>query len=135
LPGNAKRCVIFPEDVIAVDRFAVHVREPQRSVAPPRSFAEDQALGKRGRTGAWLEQPHDLSVRLTERSCERLEPGASPAAFAEGLVFGEGPRWRDGSLWLSDMHGEAVYSITSSGKMTQRLALPGKKPSGLGFPS
>ena len=62
-----------------------------------------------------------------------LEPGGAPAAFAEGLVFGEGPRWREGSLWLSDMHGEAVYSITDSGVMTQRLALPGKKPSGLGF--
>jgi sugar lactone lactonase YvrE len=62
-----------------------------------------------------------------------LETGAIPAAFAEGFVFGEGPRWRDGSLWLSDMHGEAVYSVSSSGEVTQRLALPGKKPSGLGF--
>jgi sugar lactone lactonase YvrE len=62
-----------------------------------------------------------------------LEPGAVPAAFAGGFVFGEGPRWRGGTLWLSDMHGEAVYSIVSSGEVTCRLALPGKKPSGLGF--
>jgi sugar lactone lactonase YvrE len=62
-----------------------------------------------------------------------LEPGAVPVAFADGFVFGEGPRWRDGSLWLSDMHGEAVYSVAPSGEVTRRLALPGKKPSGLGF--
>ncbi len=42
-----------------------------------------------------------------------LDPGAVPALFAEGFVFGEGPRWRDGTLWLSDMHGEAVYSVAS----------------------
>ncbi len=62
-----------------------------------------------------------------------LEPGAVPTFLADGFVFGEGPRWRDGALWLSDMHGEAVYSTTMSGQKTMRLALPGKQPSGLGF--
>jgi sugar lactone lactonase YvrE len=57
----------------------------------------------------------------------------APALLAEGFVFGEGPRWRDGRLWLSDMHGEAVYSTTLEGKTTLELSLPGKKPSGLGF--
>jgi sugar lactone lactonase YvrE len=53
--------------------------------------------------------------------------------LADGLVFAEGPRWRDGRLWFSDMHGEAVYTTTPAGETVRQLALPGKKPSGLGF--
>jgi sugar lactone lactonase YvrE len=55
------------------------------------------------------------------------------ALLADGFVFGEGPRWHDDLLWFSDMHGEAVYTLTLSGDVTRRLELPGKKPSGLGF--
>jgi sugar lactone lactonase YvrE len=62
-----------------------------------------------------------------------LESGAVPKLLADGFVFGEGPRWHDGRLWLSDMHGEAVYTTTLEGKTTRQLSLPGKKPSGLGF--
>jgi sugar lactone lactonase YvrE len=56
-----------------------------------------------------------------------------PVVLASGFVFGEGPRWRDGLLWFSDMHGEAVYTTTGAGDVQRRLQLPGKKPSGLGF--
>jgi sugar lactone lactonase YvrE len=62
-----------------------------------------------------------------------LEPGAVPTLLADGFVFAEGPRWRDDKLWLSDMHGEAVYTTTLTGQTTRQLHLPGKKPSGLGF--
>ncbi len=62
-----------------------------------------------------------------------LEPGAAPALLAEGFIFAEAPRWRGGTLWLSDMHGEAVYSISSSGEQALRLGMAGRKPSGLGF--
>ena len=59
--------------------------------------------------------------------------GGSPALLADGFVFGEGPRWHDGLLWFSDMHGEAVYTTTLDGVIEKRLELPGRKPSGLGF--
>ena len=58
---------------------------------------------------------------------------SEPVLLADGFIFGEGPRWHDGMLWFSDMHGEAVYTVTLSGDVTRRLHLPGKKPSGLGF--
>ena len=35
-----------------------------------------------------------------------------PEVVVDGLAFGEGPRWRDGRLWFSDMHGKAVKSYT-----------------------
>lgn len=62
-----------------------------------------------------------------------LESGTVPVLLASGFVFAEGPRWRDDTLWLSDMHGEAVYTTTLTGQTTMRLELTGKKPSGLGF--
>jgi sugar lactone lactonase YvrE len=56
-----------------------------------------------------------------------------PTLLAEGFVFAEGPRWHEGRLWFSDMHGEAVYGTTLEGRTTLELSLPGQKPSGLGF--
>jgi sugar lactone lactonase YvrE len=62
-----------------------------------------------------------------------LEPDVQPALLADGLVFAEGPRWHDGRLWFSDMHGEVVYTVTLAGETSRVLNLPGRKPSGLGF--
>ncbi|MGE2712426.1 SMP-30/gluconolactonase/LRE family protein [Mycolicibacterium litorale] len=56
----------------------------------------------------------------------------APTRLAEGFCFGEGPRWFEGLLWLSDMFGEAVHTVDLSGSTTT-LALPGHTPSGLGF--
>lgn len=34
---------------------------------------------------------------------------------ADGLAFPEGPRWRDGRLWFSDMHAHEVLAMTPEG--------------------
>jgi sugar lactone lactonase YvrE len=52
--------------------------------------------------------------------------------FYEGLYFGEGPRWRDGRLWLSDFHAHAVFSFGSGGNRKTELQIP-DQPSGLGW--
>jgi sugar lactone lactonase YvrE len=52
--------------------------------------------------------------------------------LAEGFCFGEGPRWFEGLLWLSDMLGEAVHTVSLDGSVTT-LPLPGHCPAGLGF--
>ena len=36
--------------------------------------------------------------------------------LVDGLVFGEGPRWRGDRLWFSDMHAEAVLTVDRSGR-------------------
>jgi sugar lactone lactonase YvrE len=51
---------------------------------------------------------------------------------AEGLAFGEGPRWHDGALWLSDMHGHRVHRVEADGTLTTVLEVP-RQPSGLGW--
>jgi sugar lactone lactonase YvrE len=50
----------------------------------------------------------------------------------DGLCFGEGPRWRDGRLWLSDMHGHTVLTVDLDGKREDVAHVDGK-PSGLGW--
>lgn len=52
--------------------------------------------------------------------------------LAKGFCFAEGPRWFEGLLWLSDMLGEAVHTVSLDGSVTT-LPLPGHCPSGLGF--
>lgn len=56
-----------------------------------------------------------------------------PRPLVGGLVFGEGPRWRDDRLWFSDMHGEAVHTVDLDGELETVLTLEGRRPSGLGF--
>jgi len=51
----------------------------------------------------------------------------------DGLCFGEGPRWHDGALWLSDMHGQVVLKVSSSGETETVIELEDEQPSGLGW--
>ena len=51
----------------------------------------------------------------------------------EGLCFGEGPRWRDGHLWMSDMHDQKVLKVAPSGKFEVVVQLADDQPSGLGW--
>ncbi|MEO0882882.1 MAG: SMP-30/gluconolactonase/LRE family protein [Pseudomonadota bacterium] len=56
----------------------------------------------------------------------------TPEILADGFAFLEGPRWRDGALWMSDMHGDAVYRLTLDGHYEKILDVP-NQPSGLGW--
>jgi sugar lactone lactonase YvrE len=53
-------------------------------------------------------------------------------ALAGGLYFGEGPRWRDGRLWLSDFYAHAVKSVSEAGDVRVEVTLD-DQPSGLGW--
>jgi sugar lactone lactonase YvrE len=51
----------------------------------------------------------------------------------EGLAFGEGPRWRSGALWFSDMHDDAVKRfVPATGVVEVVVRVPGQ-PSGLAW--
>lgn len=50
----------------------------------------------------------------------------------DGLYFGEGPRWHDGKLWLSDFHDHAVKTVDAHGHVEVMVEVPGM-PSGLGW--
>jgi sugar lactone lactonase YvrE len=52
--------------------------------------------------------------------------------LADGLRFGEGPRWHSGKLWFSDMYDHAVKTVDLDGDVQVKIDLPGQ-PSGLGW--
>ena len=54
--------------------------------------------------------------------------------FASGLIFGEGPRWHDGRLYISDMLGERILSFDAEGRQTV-VAEVSNRPNGLAFMS
>ncbi|MEM8926022.1 MAG: SMP-30/gluconolactonase/LRE family protein [Actinomycetota bacterium] len=52
----------------------------------------------------------------------------------DGLGFGEGPRWRDGALWLSDIgKGQVMRWTPGTGPTAEVMAEVPHRPSGLGF--
>lgn len=51
---------------------------------------------------------------------------------AEGLHFGEGPRWHGGQLWFSDFYDRAVKTIDADGNVEAALEID-DQPSGLGW--
>ena len=50
----------------------------------------------------------------------------------DGLVFPEGPRWRNGRLWFSDIHAHRVMTVDLNGYAETVVEVPGR-PSGLGW--
>jgi sugar lactone lactonase YvrE len=59
-----------------------------------------------------------------------MKPATS--VLLDGLAFPEGPRWRDGKLWFSDMHGDRVMTVDLEGRTETVVEVPGW-PSGLGW--
>jgi len=52
--------------------------------------------------------------------------------LADGLTFGEGPRWHDGKLWISDMHGHRIVTCDMDGNL-EEIQRVENRPSGLGW--
>jgi len=51
---------------------------------------------------------------------------------AEGIYFGEGPRWHEGRLWFSDFYAFAVKSVSPAGDLRTEFEID-DRPSGLGW--
>jgi sugar lactone lactonase YvrE len=52
--------------------------------------------------------------------------------LCNGLAFAEGPRWRNGRLWFSDVYAGEVIAVDLDGKRERMAAIDGG-PSGLGW--
>jgi sugar lactone lactonase YvrE len=57
---------------------------------------------------------------------------SSPRLLIKGLTFPECPRWRDGALFVSDMHAHKLIKLTLDGRV-ETLATLDDRPGGLGF--
>lgn len=58
--------------------------------------------------------------------------GRETRVLAEGIYFGEGPRWHDGRLWFSDFFAKAVKSVSPVGDTRTEFTID-DRPSGLGW--
>ncbi len=56
----------------------------------------------------------------------------TPTTWLTGLCFGEGPRWHDGRLYLSDMHDHRVLAVGEDAK-PETIVVVDNQPSGLGW--
>lgn len=56
----------------------------------------------------------------------------SAALLADGFMFLEGPRYREGRLWVADMLDQKVLKIAADGSRVTVCDVP-QRPSGLGF--
>ena len=61
-----------------------------------------------------------------------MTPLRSAQVLCEGLHFGEGPRWREGRLWFSDLYAKAVKSVSLAGDLRLEFEID-DQPSGLGW--
>lgn len=58
--------------------------------------------------------------------------GRETQVLAEGIYFGEGPRWHEGRLWFSDFFAKAVKSVSLDGDTRIEVEID-DRPSGLGW--
>ncbi len=58
--------------------------------------------------------------------------GRPTRVLAEGIYFGEGPRWHEGRLWFSDFYAYAVKSVSLAGDVRVEFEIE-DRPSGLGW--
>lgn len=56
----------------------------------------------------------------------------STHVLADGIHFGEGPRWHHDRLWFSDFHDHAVKTVDMQGRIETQLEID-DQPSGLGW--
>ncbi|MFC4049949.1 SMP-30/gluconolactonase/LRE family protein [Actinomadura syzygii] len=50
--------------------------------------------------------------------------GGAVSVYAEGLTWGEGPRWHDGALWVSDTQGGRLWTDATGAWTATELSTP-----------
>jgi 2-polyprenyl-6-methoxyphenol hydroxylase-like FAD-dependent oxidoreductase len=84
---------------------------------------------------AAVRQLHDLSGLVDELFAGldgRDAPALDVRPVAAGLRYVEAPRWREGSLWFSDVHDHKLKRVKPRDEVETICDVPGR-PSGLGF--
>ena len=67
-------------------------------------------------------------VRLDPALDALIAPDAKIEKIATGFKFVEGPMWREGRLWFSDVGGEEIRAVTPDGKVELLVAHAGGYP-------
>jgi gluconolactonase len=54
-------------------------------------------------------------VRLDKGLDDLIAPGTKIEKVASGFKFTEGPMWREGRLWISDVVGDKIFAVSPAG--------------------
>jgi sugar lactone lactonase YvrE len=118
------------------DRFTLEMERIFKRLPPRLGFsAELREPGSRS------SLPRASTRRRRARVPERRSaatplsggpPMLRPETLADGFCFTEGPRWHEGRLWFSDMHGHQVHAVDLDGNC-EAIVEVAQDPSGLGF--
>ena len=61
--------------------------------------------------------PQMSVLRFDEDLDKVIDPGTKIEVVASGFQFVEGPMWREGRLWFSDLVGNKMFAVTPDGKV------------------
>src|SRR6202789_1302626 len=56
-------------------------------------------------------------IRLDKGLDSLIAPGTQIEKVAGGFKFTEGPMWREGRLWISDVVGDKIFAVSPTGKV------------------
>src|ERR1700723_2999130 len=56
-------------------------------------------------------------IRLDKALDALIAPGTQVEKVAGGFQFTEGPMWREGRLWISDVVGDKIFAVSPTGKV------------------
>ncbi|MGC1303368.1 MAG: SMP-30/gluconolactonase/LRE family protein [Caulobacteraceae bacterium] len=81
-------------------------------------------------TPAWAQGAGDAMqvVRLDPALDVLIAPDAKIERVATGFTFVEGPMWRRGRLWFSDLGGDQMNAVSPDGKVELLLDKAGGRP-------
>jgi len=93
----------------------------QRGSGPAENAAADHAGDPKAAAAPVIE-------RLDPGLDAVIAPGTTIRRVATGFVFTEGPMWRDGRLWFSDVQGDTVYAVSPNGEKAVLIRKAGGYP-------
>jgi gluconolactonase len=76
-----------------------------------------QAKSTPAQGGVEANVPGTSIIRLDPALDSVLAPDAKIERVATGFKFIEGPMWRQGRLWFSDLVGNKLYAVSPAGKL------------------
>ena len=71
--------------------------------------------------GIEAQVPGTAIVKLDPALDAIIAPGTRIERVATGFKFVEGPMWRQGRLWFSDLVGNKLYAVSREGKVEMLL--------------
>ena len=73
--------------------------------------------------------PSAPSIERIDPSLDAIiAPGTQIEKVASGFGFTEGPMWRDGRLWFSDVSGDKMRAVTPDGQVEELISNSGGLP-------